>query len=52
MFTLIKAQIASKYELDNCYTLDDALKLYALYKMDTDIEMCKAYELNERRDNQ
>ncbi len=51
MYTLIKAKIASKYELETCYSLDEALKLYALYKMDVDIERCKADELKERRDS-
>ena len=31
MYTLIKARIASKLELETVYTLDEALKLYALY---------------------
>lgn len=39
MYTLIKAQIASKFELEEYYTLDEALKLYALYRMDVDIEI-------------
>lgn len=38
------------WELKNCYTLDEALKLYALYKMDNDIESCRNKELEERRD--
>ena len=31
MYSLIKAGIATKSELDEAYTLDEALKLYALY---------------------
>lgn len=38
MYSLIKAGIATKSELDEAYTLDEALKLYALYSMDRDIE--------------
>lgn len=48
MYILIKARLASKYELETCYTLDEALKLYALYKMDTDIQALQAQELKER----
>jgi len=51
MYTLIKAKLASMWELKNCYTLDEALKLYALYRMDNDIESCRNEELKERRDN-
>jgi hypothetical protein len=32
MYILIKARLASMWELKNCYTLDEALKLYALYR--------------------
>ena len=38
MYTLIKAGLASKMELEEYYDLDEALKLYALYEMDRDIE--------------
>lgn len=38
------------YELKNVYTLDEMLKLYALYEMQTDIEAARADEL-ERRSN-
>lgn len=48
MYTLIKARLASKEELETCYTLDEALKLYALHTMDLDIERLKMNELNER----
>ncbi|WP_162523459.1 hypothetical protein [Calorimonas adulescens] len=49
MYTLIKARLASKYELETCYTLDEALKLYALHRMDLDIEYGKTMELREGR---
>ena len=38
MYILIKARLASMWELKNVYTLDEALKLYALYDMELDIE--------------
>jgi len=38
MYTLIKARLASMEELKSSYTLDEALKLYALYQMDRDVE--------------
>lgn len=50
MYILIKAKIASKFELEEYYTLDEALKLYALYRMDMDIQNGKADEIRERRD--
>lgn len=45
MYLLIKAGLASKYELETVYTLDEALKLYALYSMQLDIEREHANEL-------
>ena len=45
MYSLIKAGIATKSELDEAYTLDEALKLYALYSMDRDIERFQAEEM-------
>ena len=45
MYILIKARLASKLELETVYTLDEALKLYALHQMDTDIEKAHAEEL-------
>lgn len=48
MYILIKAQIASKFELEEYYTLDEALKLYALYCMDLDIEQAQNEELKKR----
>ena len=44
-YILIKAGLVSMYELKNVYTLDEALKLYALYEMQTDIENGKAEEM-------
>ena len=48
MYTLIKAGLASMYELKTVYTLDEALKLYALYAMEKDIESAKMAEVERR----
>lgn len=45
MYTLIKARIASKSELESEYTLDEALKLYALYRMDVDIQNAETEQM-------
>ena len=45
MYIMIKAGIASKFELEEYYTLDEALKLYALYAMDNDIQSAKRKEM-------
>ena len=47
MYNLIRARMASMYELQNDYTLDEALKLYALYEMELDIERGKAEEMRK-----
>lgn len=36
------------FELQEVYTLDQALKLYALYEMELDIEKGRAEELERR----
>ncbi len=51
MYTLIKARLASKAELETVYTLDEALKLYSLYRMDQDIERARAEEINAQYQN-
>lgn len=48
MYTLIKAQIASKFELETVYTLDEALKLFALYSMDRDVERMQAEDAQSK----
>ena len=48
MYVLIKALLASMTELKEVYTLDEALKLYALYCMDMDIERGRAEELKQQ----
>lgn len=45
MYVLIKARLATMYELKNVYTLDEALKLYALYDMERDVENGRAEDL-------
>lgn len=47
-YILIKARLASMYELQNVYTLDEALKLYALYEMELDVENGRAKEMERR----
>ena len=47
MYILINAGKATMYELKECYTLDEALKLYALYTMNLDIESAVNDELRE-----
>lgn len=47
MYTLIKAKLASMSELKEYYTLDEALKLYALYVMEVDIEHCRADDMKK-----
>ncbi len=37
MYILIKAGLASKFELETVYNLEEALKLYALYQMEQEI---------------
>lgn len=51
MYLLIKARLASKMELETVYTLDEALKLFALYRMEQDIEQAHAEELKRQADN-
>lgn len=36
------------YELQEVYTLEEALKLYALYEMELDVEKGRADELERR----
>ena len=45
MYTLIKAGKASLFEMCEYYTLDEMLKLYALYVRDIDIEAAQYNEM-------
>lgn len=47
MYSLIMARLASKQELEEYYTLDEALKLHALYRMSVDIENGRLEKLNK-----
>jgi len=51
MYTLIKARIASKSELESDYTLDEALKLYALWQMDQDIQRGEMEEMKAKSES-
>lgn len=51
MYSLIKSGYASKTELETVYTLDEALKLFALYQMDQDIERGQAAEMRQEMRN-
>ena len=46
MYNLIKAGVVSMEELQEVYTLDEALKLYALWQMERDIEAAQIEEAN------
>jgi acyl-CoA-binding protein len=48
MYRLINAGKATMQELKTCYTLDEALKLYALFRMDNDIEAAHSREMSEQ----
>ena len=48
MAEMIGMKLASKSELEDAYTLDEALKLYALWRMTQDIEVGHADELKDK----
>jgi len=45
MYTLVGVKLVSMEELKTSVTLDEALKLYSLWRMTQDIEAAKADEL-------
>jgi len=45
MYLLIESKAVSKMELEEYYTLDEFLKLYALWQMQLDIEAIQADDL-------
>ena len=45
MYTLIGVKLASMEELKTCYTLDEALTIYSLWRMTQDLEATKADEI-------
>ena len=50
MWLLIGIGLATKTELEECYTLDEALTLYHLWRMQKDIEAFYAEELKRGAD--
>ena len=48
MYVLVKNRFASMTELKETYTLDEALKLYALYQMEQDIQNGLSEELRRK----
>ena len=48
MWMLIGAKLVTRFELEEYYTLDDALKLFALFRMQQDIEAYHADELKRK----
>ena len=48
MYIIIGHKLASKSELEDSYTLDEALKLYALWRMTQDIEAFHADEMKAK----
>ena len=48
MWILIGAKMASKFELEEYYDLDESLKLFALWRMQQDIEAYHADELKNK----
>ena len=51
MYALINAKLASMEELKSCYTLDEALKLHAIWRMAQDVEAGHANEHKEKARN-
>lgn len=49
MYQLILHGLASKMELEEYYTLDEALKLHALMRMNADIEAFQAEDIQNER---
>ena len=49
MYVLIQNGLASKMELEEYYTLDEALKLYALHRMTEDIKRIQMEKMEQER---
>ena len=47
MYTLVGVKLVSMEELKTCITLDEALKIYSLWRMTQDIEAAKADEIKK-----
>ena len=48
-YNLVNARIVSMWELKEVITLDEMIKLYAIYSMNCDIEAQKADEFERSR---
>ena len=48
LYTLVGVRLVSIRELKTCVTLDEALKMYSLWRMTQDIEAAKAGEVKDR----
>ena len=48
MYILIGAKVVTRMELEEYYTLDDALKLYSLWRMTQDIEAVHAEDIKKK----
>ena len=48
MYTLIGMKLTTMEELKTCVTLDEALKMYSLWRMTQDIEAAKAKEMRDK----
>lgn len=51
MYILIKNRVASKLELETAYTLDEALKLFALVQMEQDIQRIDSEDMQDKLKN-
>ena len=49
LYALIKARVASMYELKEYYTLSEALKLYALVSFDNDVQRMQMDDMKDIR---
>ena len=48
MYMLIQNRLASMWELKNCYSLEEALKLFAILQMQIDVQSGKRAEIERR----
>ena len=48
LYTLVGVRLVSIGELKTCVTLDEALKMYALWRMTQDVEAAKADEIRDK----
>ena len=47
MWILIGAGVASKFELEEYYTLDEAIKAYALWRMTKDVQAAQVDKIRK-----